>query len=356
MTYFSKLNYTMANEDTSVEYACLPSHQDQVVAVAGSGSRVLPLLAKKPKKLCAVDLVPEQIFLCEGRVQALRQLSYDQYLKLWGYESATSEERQDLFHQLDLSTEAKSFLEAFFREINYQSPLFQGKFERFILLHHRIVRTMMGRFEGLFKCKTIEEQRAFFQDSFPWRRFRAYLRLFGNEAFYNLVLYKGHFPKKNISQSFFDFYFGIYNRLFQDHFFADNFYLQMILGGGLSTEGGRPIEARKDIFAAAKEGALTTDVSYVTANILEYAAKRKADVDFLSFSNVPSYFTGKVEQNFYQIVKPGMNQGGRIVTRAYSHIPFRPDTRGFENITSQFDDALSEDSLPMYFIDIHQKL
>ena len=63
--YFSKLNYSFANEDTTVEMEILPKGAQRVVCVAGSGSRVLPLLAKKPHKLVCADLSEQQLYITE---------------------------------------------------------------------------------------------------------------------------------------------------------------------------------------------------------------------------------------------------------------------------------------------------
>ena len=48
--YFNQLNYTLGNEDTSLELAILPERVGHVFSVAGSGGRVVPLLAKFPRK------------------------------------------------------------------------------------------------------------------------------------------------------------------------------------------------------------------------------------------------------------------------------------------------------------------
>ena len=44
------------------------------MAVAGSGGRVLPLLARRPRRLTCVDICRPQLFLTELRVEALRAL------------------------------------------------------------------------------------------------------------------------------------------------------------------------------------------------------------------------------------------------------------------------------------------
>ena len=53
--YFNSLNYTIGNEDASLELAVLPEKAQHVFTVAGSGSRIIPLLSKNPLRLTCVD-------------------------------------------------------------------------------------------------------------------------------------------------------------------------------------------------------------------------------------------------------------------------------------------------------------
>src|SRR3954465_15129773 len=109
--YFNKLNYTLANEDTPMEYGILPEHQMHVMSVAGSGGRILPLLAKYPKIVTCVDVSQEQIYLCEMRFESLRVLSHSEFLAFWGYPPslAKPKERKELFERLKLSQPAREF-------------------------------------------------------------------------------------------------------------------------------------------------------------------------------------------------------------------------------------------------------
>ena len=84
--YFSKkLNYTLANEDTATELAILPRGLKHVVAVAGSGGRVLPLFAQNPQHVSCVDLSLEQLMLTELRIAAAQVLQHSEFLSFFGY-------------------------------------------------------------------------------------------------------------------------------------------------------------------------------------------------------------------------------------------------------------------------------
>lgn len=357
MNYFSKLNYTMANEDSSIEYGVLPEGQEHVVSIAGSGARVIPLLAKQPLRLTVIDRVKEQLYLTELRIQAVKDLSHQEYLHFLGYDLCEPKKRRDLFRKLSLSEGTRAFTESLLEALGYESFLYLGRFEKFMQLSSKILRTMLlGKHLDLSHCKNLEEQRDYFRNEFPWGRFRLFLKIFGNEYFYNLVLYKGHFPKPNLDRSFYQFYMDIYKNLFEKCYIGQNFYLQLLFFGKLQTVEARPIEARADIFGLAKACARKCHISYVQDDVLVYLKRFHEEVDFLSFSNVPSYFKGQIEKSFYQMIGPSLKRDARIVSRAYSHIPFRPITEGYENITPRFNDLLAKEVLPMYFIDVYRRI
>src|SRR6185312_13405629 len=111
LSYFNRLNYTLANEDTSLELGLLPEGVPHLMSVAGSGGRVLPLLAKFPKKVTCVDLSLEQLYLTELRFESLRALDHAEFLAFWGYPPSASEphERRKLFQRIQLRPDSKEF-------------------------------------------------------------------------------------------------------------------------------------------------------------------------------------------------------------------------------------------------------
>src|SRR4051794_7586327 len=116
--YFDALNYTLANEDTAVEHAALRDGEDLVVSVAGSGARVLPLLARSPRELVCVDVSPAQLMLTELRVESVRALDHASFLGFWGYPrvagAVTGAQRRALLDEMSLSTASRAFANELF--------------------------------------------------------------------------------------------------------------------------------------------------------------------------------------------------------------------------------------------------
>src|SRR3989338_1180287 len=103
--YFDSLNYTIGNEDTMLELEILPEEAQHVFAVAGSGSRIIPLLVKNPRFITCIDSSKEQLSITELRIATLRELNYDDFLTFWGYHSKniTTNKRKSIFDNLVIS-------------------------------------------------------------------------------------------------------------------------------------------------------------------------------------------------------------------------------------------------------------
>jgi S-adenosylmethionine:diacylglycerol 3-amino-3-carboxypropyl transferase len=123
-------NYTFANEDNFTEMNILKERQNIVLAIAGSGSRVIPLFAKKPKNMTCVDISSSQLHLTEMRIQAIRQLTHQEYCVLLGYIRSESKLRKAIFEKLDLSPETKKSLWEYFESLGWNSLLFAGEWEK----------------------------------------------------------------------------------------------------------------------------------------------------------------------------------------------------------------------------------
>lgn len=354
--YFQHLNYTLGDEDSRLELGILPAHSDHVMAVAGSGGRVLPLLARRPRRLTCVDICRPQLFLTELRVEALRALTRGEFLGLLGYpgRALAPEERRRLFRQLALSPDAARFFEGLFAAHGWGPLLYSGRFERTLRTLARVNGLLTGsRGRGLFETGDREAQRVYLERRFPRRAWRAVLLLLGNSAVLNSLLYKGDFPKKNIPGSAYRFYRDAFERLFSDARARESFFLQLVFFGELRFAEGLPVECDADVFEAARRALGSTAVSYVHGDILE-VAQRAGDVDFLSLSDVPSFLPEEREQDFLQLLRPGLAPGGLVVTRGHLRVA-RPDASGFACISERYADLMSAEKTQMWSVNVYQK-
>ncbi|MFL5814813.1 MAG: DUF3419 family protein [Bdellovibrionia bacterium] len=358
--YFTRaLNYTLANEDTAMELAMLQEGLGHILSVAGSGGRVLPLLSKKPKRLTCVDVSQEQLYLTELRIESARALTHAEFLAFWGYppRSATPGERKDLYSKIKLSKEADTFISGLFSSQTWQSVLYLGKWERTFSTLSQVNQRMTGLAgRKLFECLTLDEQKAYLKKEFPKTAWSAVIFLLGNAGIFNALLYKGHFPKKNIPDSFYGFYSKTFERLFHQAPARESYFLQLLFFGKVVFVEGCPVECKPEVFQAAKEGLSGTEIRYERGDLLEQIKGVDQPIDFLSFSDVPSYFTGETERAFMQIARPKLSSGALTVNRNYLHIPEDTDIKGFKSATHEFQAAIDAEKVGVYVVDVQRKV
>jgi S-adenosylmethionine:diacylglycerol 3-amino-3-carboxypropyl transferase len=355
--YFDgQLNYSLGDEDTSVELAALPEGARHVVAIAGSGGRALPLLARRPAKLTCVDVSGPQLALTEMRFAALRALDRDEYVSFLGYPPRPMgpAERERCFRRLELSERARGTLERIFMASGWAPIAYLGRFERAmgqLAKVNGVVTGAAGR--RLFEAADLEAQRAYLASSFPQARFRAVLLLLGNAAVLNSLLYKGEFPKKNLPESAYSVYRGVFDRLFTRALARESYFLQLVFFGRLEHAEGNPVECDPATYEQARRALGETEVSFVSGDVVDLVRRAEVPVDFLSLSDVPTFFQGPLETSFLRQLRPGLGPGALVVTRGHMRV-MSPDLGGYEVVTSAYREAIERESTQLWKIQIYR--
>ncbi len=357
-TYFNSLNYTIGNEDTTLEFNILTKNAGHVFTVAGSGSRVIPLLAKNPNLLTCVDSSVGQLSFTELRIASLQNLNYEDFLAFWGYPPRTmsSSERRDAFSSFNISDASKKITSQLLENNNWESLLYTGRWEQTFQKLSRINRRIIGE-KGLkiFSYNTKEEQRNYLKTKFPKRAWSFSVFMLGNAAVFNAMLYKGSLPKKNIQKSMHAFYMEKFDYLFEQDLVRKNYFLQLLFFGRLQFPEGLLAECRQDIFLKAKKALQHTEVKYIHGDIVEELQRASRPVDFVSFSDIPSYFNPPQEQEFLQTIKNTISSKGIIVCRYYLRIPESLSIAGYRDITKNFKAIIKKEKIQMYSFGIYQK-
>ncbi len=367
--YFKTLNYSLANEDTSLEMGILSPGAGHVFAIAGSGARVLPLFARTPKHVSVADVAPEQLWLTELRIEAVRVLSHREFLAFFGYpqggrrKPSSATQRKALLKKIEaegqLSPEAKLFAHSLFDNLRWNHPLYAGRWEHTFRRLARMMRRAVGeRGLKIFDCETLEEQREFFDKSFPKLRFDVALMVLGNARTFNRLLYKGHFPTHNLPVSAQEMYRRAFTHLFMNGLARENYFLQLIMLGKLVYAQGNPVECHPDVFLKIKDGIRGSTIQYLRgdANKLAHeAVSTYATIDFFSFSDVPSYFHGELESAYLQKLKPALSEGGCVVARNYIHIPEWLDIAGYVDEAGLHSELINAEKVQVYDVHVYRK-
>jgi S-adenosylmethionine-diacylglycerol 3-amino-3-carboxypropyl transferase len=354
--YFTGLNYTLGNEDTSVEIGLVAKFKPKsIFSVCGSGGRALPLCGEA-FDLSLSDLSKEQIHLAMLREASYKQLSHQDFLCFWGYfpysDNNFSDARKNLFLKLELASEVRLYFQSIFDQIQYSSLLYLGKWERTFQVLARVTRTLLGRdFDRMLRFDDLDAQKKYYQDKFPRLRWKAVIFLVGNKAFFNALLYKGDFIEKNSSKSHFDYYYNAFDHLFTHDIAQKSFFVHLCFYGKINSLVGVPVEASLETHQRISSS--QTKIHYLNEDLITHLKSGVKTYDFLSLSDVPSYFKGDLEENFMQDIRPGLNPRAIIVNRYYLR-KAKCNLAGFVDITEDHKDLIDSEKVQMYDICIYR--
>jgi S-adenosylmethionine-diacylglycerol 3-amino-3-carboxypropyl transferase len=355
--YFSGLNYTLGNEDTSVEIGMIKKLKPKnIFSICGSGGRSLPLVHSEAANLVLADLSLEQLQLAQLRLATYRELTHDEFLLFWGYfpysDNNYASERKNLLQKLSLTAPVREFFVNVFTEINYDSLLYLGKWERTFAVFAKANRLLLGSdFDRILRFDNLDEQVHYFRTEFPMKRWKALIHVLGNKAMFNALLYKGDFITKNSPLSHFDYYFQAFERLFTKDLAQKSFFLNLCFYGKINSLLGVPVEASEESFKRVHDS--KTKVDYKQEDFVSYLSKTSEKFDFLSLSDVPSYFQGDLERDFMQKIRPSLNPGAIVVNRYYLR-KSECNLAGFEDVTATYKELIELEKVQMYDIKIYK--
>ncbi len=360
--YFETLNYTLSNEDTRIEHTLCGENLESVFCIGGSGARVLPLVARNPRRLDVCDLSQEQLALVELRLQAARALTRDEFLFFLGYrgglpgDTNTGDDRLGLFYKLELTDDTKRFWLEREKAWRPRGFILLGRWEGHFQKMGKIFRDVLRiDTRPIFEAHSLEEQARLFKRHFKPLVFRAFVRIAASEFVFNRFLYKGHFsgraetrtetrtPSTFIEEEF--------TRLFTKTLIRKNYFLQILFLGGIAYEEGLPLEAREDILLAIKKS--RTKVTFKRGDLVSII--KETPYDFLSLSDTISYLSEADAHSLLQSLPAGTNSGTRAVIRSFLRRPQMPDMTGWLKLDEEEKWAHNLDTTGVYEFDIAEK-
>ena len=146
--------YSHVNEDNRIERQLLDaSAYTEVVAIAGSGERVLALLDSITcNSFTVVDVNAEALFLFQLKLATLEVLSVEQYLQFCGHLPAKKEKRVQWYQQVEpkLSLCCRKYWQRNISSV--EKGIFNaGQFERFLHRLRPAVNLFLGKnFQAIF--------------------------------------------------------------------------------------------------------------------------------------------------------------------------------------------------------------
>ena len=335
--HFEKLNYSFANETTEIELSYLADNCASVFCIAGSGSRFLPLLSKDPRRIDVVDSSKVQLYLAELRYQALKQLDYDSFLKILGYQKAKTEERLKIFNSLQLRQELVDFWLAQKQKWTPTGFIFIGAWEKKLNLLRKIFYFFhLKDLDPVFTDKKIK---------FPSLSWSIFCNTVLSEALVRRLLYSGQ-SRYNLSISFGEFLKNSFFQQIQNS--ADlekEFFMQFVFCRKLLSEKAWPAEAQKNVFMQAK--AAKTDVRFIQKNLIDVT---DWTYNFYSFSDCFSYLSDFDTQRILDQIAQQKNPA-RLLLRFFM---YQPHLNYSQYKVTEVDPRL--DYVPIYKIHMLEKV
>ncbi len=357
MSYFRRLNYSLGDEDSSLDLALVANPGGRLAVVAGSGARVVALLASSPELLSCVDTSQVQLALTRLRVETLRKMPLEQYAAFWGYpaEPMTSDERMRLVLALPIPDIERSLLIPIFEANGWSEPIYYGRFERMMGRLAWLNRLLTGALgPELLAARTVGEQCRLFESARFGSRWRLLVRLLANSVVLDAALYGGEFPKRTVPGSMYSNFLDIYARLFAQVQMRDTFFGQLSFFGRLSDRPAGMSEVEPEIYAAARRSVETTKVEYVVGDVLNIVGDRRDEFDFVSLSDVPSFLPASSAGGYLQAVRPGLRPDALVVARGNMRV-VEPEEDGFDRVGGAcFDELCRAECTQLWQIRAHR--
>ncbi|HXX92584.1 MAG TPA: DUF3419 family protein [Planctomycetota bacterium] len=152
---------------------------DAILAVAEGGDRVLRMLSSRPRRVSVVDRNPDQLFLLDLKLAAVKALPYAEYLELTGLRP--SRRRRALLQRVRwlLTPESDTYWLGRLGILDRGVAL-QGVFERRLASFRTFVRLVHGqkKVERYLALRNEAERRSMFEGEWQtllWRKFGPWL-------------------------------------------------------------------------------------------------------------------------------------------------------------------------------------
>ena len=87
---------------------------------------------------------------------------------------------------------------------------------------------------------------------------------------------------------------------------------------------------------------------------MEKIILKNKNIDFVSISDIISYFEKDKAYNFFEKIRNSLKQKSVIVSRNYLNLP-KVNIKGYNDITNRFKKNIDDEKTQMYIIKIYQK-
>lgn len=308
---FNIMRYAQCWEDADVLIKSLNINKEDVcLSIASAGENSLSLLSESPKKVIAIDMNPIQLYAVELRKHVYKYLEHEEMLKLHGAIPSNIKERTNIYSKIKpyLSTEcAQYWKQTKIFESGYGSV---GKFEHYFkLFKDKVIPLIHSKkqIEKLFSCKTIEEQKNFYRNTWNNWRWRLLFKLFFSRKIMGLMGRDAAFFKY-VEGSVADKILSRTEIAFDNVLAKDNPYLDWILHGEF--KHSLPHALRKENFDKIKQNIDKLELHL--GSIESYLSISKDKITKYNLSDIFEYMSEEKYKELMELLIKASKSGGKL--------------------------------------------
>jgi S-adenosylmethionine-diacylglycerol 3-amino-3-carboxypropyl transferase len=313
----ANLLFGMSWEDPSSDRRALGiQHGDTVTTISSGGCNTLTLLLDDPAKIYAVDINASQSYLLELKIAAVRHLEHAELLAFLGL--APSKDRLRVFESLagDLTTEAFAYWTSK-NDAVQRGVVHAGRYESFIGKFVRFLGVVQGkrRIENFFRCESVEDQRAYFENIWNTHQWRLLFKLaFNKRTLARRGLTGDYFKFDDGSSSFAESFFRRSRHAMCEIPIAANYFLAQYLRGRYWDSDAVPDYLRKDNLAIVRER--LDRINGITCDAQGWFGKQaNSSIDAFSLSNICELMSPDEAGRLFSEVARTARAGARICFR-----------------------------------------
>ncbi|HET7458716.1 MAG TPA: DUF3419 family protein [Gemmatimonadaceae bacterium] len=314
------LYFAQVREDPALEIAALaPTRRDTVVCVSSGGCTALSLLAAGAGRVHAVDLNPTQNHVVELKAVAVERLSVAAAAAFLGGRPAW-EERLTIYRALRgaLSPAARAWWDERPRLVR-RGVIRAGVSERFIgavVLAMRAIVHPKSRVSRLLACRTLEEQRDFYDREWNTRRWRAMYAALLNRWVFDRA-YDPRFFAHVRNPSFAAHFLRLAEHALTELPVRDNYFLHQMLTGHYPEDA----QARPPYLSATGAPVVAESLDRLTLVDGDYAEWLRRltprSVDGFALSNICEWLTAEQTDALFREIVRTAAPGARLCFRNF---------------------------------------
>ena len=314
MDFFTRINYSIGNEDWKVEAQALQVQPgDNAICVTASGDRTLHLLMTDCNHIFSIDMNQSQNHLLALKLAAIAELDYETYLAF-----LPSQDRQSIFLKMKpyLSPECAVFWNKNPNLIS-RGIIYQGRTERLTQLAAKFFKFIRReKIQKLFQFSDLEEQKRFVEKEWDTPGLRRIFELLINPRLSSYLIKD---PGLNSYVDTLKPGQYIYTRMitYLNHHLAKHSpLLQLLFTGTLTSEAYFPYLTLGGYNAIRRN---MQRVSIIDGNIIDFMNSKELQnqIDCFSISDIASYMPQSTFENLLRSIQNAARPHARFCLREF---------------------------------------